>query len=434
MVLVLSCVLAIGCSGNEPQAEYPSHKIDVIVPFPAGGTTDTLAHVLKDASKKNGLLDVPLVVVNVPGGSGTIGSRRVRGAKPDGYTVLLLHDAIVTAKYSGKVEYGPEAFEPVAAFANMGLVVVVQDTSYQSLTDLLTAASAKPGAVSFGVSLGTPSHFSALLLEANAAGVEFRYVDSGGGADRFRDLRGGHIDATVFSIEEYLRYRHKKSDQEQDAGLRGLAYLQPERHPAAPELPTAREQDVDVDFSVQHYVWVPKGTPPERKEMLANLIESAVATDVARKKMEHCDSDVLRGAALQQHVARVEREIASVEPKLMPLPNYVAYVLSALGILGLIVGVQLVRENRVAEPGSKTLDRVPVAMAVGCTIAVVIYVALWQWAHVDYRVATGIFVLACGLMLTRFARHSWPWVLVEAVVLAFGIHFVFWFIGINLGV
>ena len=108
------------------QAEtYPSRPIKVIVPFGAGGGSDTFVRIIQKAIEDNQLLPQPLVVINVPGAGGTIGSQRATNAAPDGYTILNLHQGILTAKYSGKVDHGPEAFEPIIATSEDAMILAV---------------------------------------------------------------------------------------------------------------------------------------------------------------------------------------------------------------------------------------------------------------------------------------------------------------------
>ena len=124
VALMVACLW--GESGGDG-GSYPAKPIKLVVPFGPGGGSDTFGRIIKLGIDEAGLLPQPFVIINRPGGSATIGSRYVRDAKPDGYTLLLLHDAIITAKYSGKVKYGPEAFEPVASTGEIGMVVVVKD-------------------------------------------------------------------------------------------------------------------------------------------------------------------------------------------------------------------------------------------------------------------------------------------------------------------
>ena len=95
--------------------EFPRKPIKVVVPFGPGGDSDTFARIMQKTIRDHELLPEPLVILNVPGAGGTIGSRRVRDAAPDGYTILNLHEGIFTSKYAGRVSYGPEAFRPIAA-------------------------------------------------------------------------------------------------------------------------------------------------------------------------------------------------------------------------------------------------------------------------------------------------------------------------------
>ncbi|MCH7592696.1 MAG: hypothetical protein IH989_07960, partial [Planctomycetes bacterium] len=124
LVLCVASMLACGCrQPAERLSTDPARPIRIVVPFAAGGGTDLFARIMEEAIERNRLLPQPLLITNVDGAGGTIGSRRVKNAKPDGYTVLLLHDAIVTARYAGKAPYGPEAFVPVAATGELGLVL-----------------------------------------------------------------------------------------------------------------------------------------------------------------------------------------------------------------------------------------------------------------------------------------------------------------------
>ena len=145
------------------RAEYPERPIQIVVPFGPGGGTDTYARALKQVIEENDLLPQPLVIVNVPGAGATIGSRRVKNAEPDGYTLLLLHEAIVTAKYSGQADYGPEAFEPIAGTGQQGMVIAVrEDSPHRSLQDLLDAAkrtaakAAEPAVIAMTNQKGSP--------------------------------------------------------------------------------------------------------------------------------------------------------------------------------------------------------------------------------------------------------------------------------------
>ena len=139
-------LLGAGCGGGKEDAEsFPARQITLVVPFGPGGGTDTYARIFKQAIEQEKLLPVPLVVINQGGAGGTIGSRRVKDAAPDGYTMMVIHDAILTGKLAGQVDYGHEAFEPIAATSEVGMVIAVRkDGPYQSLNDLMQAAAESP--------------------------------------------------------------------------------------------------------------------------------------------------------------------------------------------------------------------------------------------------------------------------------------------------
>ena len=201
---------------NSAVESWPQRPIKVIVPFGAGGGSDTFARQVIRVIESQKLLPQPLVVINVGGAGGTIGSRRVKNARPDGYTMLMLHEGMLSAKYAAKAAYGPEAFEAVAGTGLIGVVITVKsDSPYNSFSDLMNEVKAKPNGLNFAANLGAPSHFVGLMIEKSAPGAMFNFVQYGGGADRYGAIMGGHADVSIFSVEEYLRYK--------DGGLKALA-------------------------------------------------------------------------------------------------------------------------------------------------------------------------------------------------------------------
>lgn len=325
-----------------PRAQYPARPIDLVVPFGAGGGSDAYARIFKKAIDDNQLLPVPLVIQNRGGAGATIGSRYVRDAAPDGYTMLLLHDAMITAKYSGMVRYGPEAFEPVALTGELGMVIAVAaESDYGTLKELMTAAREEPGELSFAVNRGALTHVAGLQLEQAEPEAKFQFPQSGGGNDRLVDLLGGHVDATGFSLEEYLRYRD--SEDGKTPQLRGLAYLGEERNSAAPEVPTALEQGYDVNLINRFYWWVPKGTPPERIAVLAEALQAALQTEYVKQQMAaaHCERIFRTGEDLKATLAETEDEIAQVEfTKPQGVPDMQRIVMIAVALLLVVWGMQ----------------------------------------------------------------------------------------------
>lgn len=327
---------------NPPRSEYPARPIDLVVPFGAGGGSDAYARIFKKAFDDQELLPVPLVIQNRGGAGATIGSRYVRDAAPDGYTLLLLHDAIITAKYSGMVSYGPEAFEPVALTGELGMVIAVAaDSDYDTLNELMETAREKPGELSFAVNRGALTHVAGLQLEQAEPGAKFQFPQSGGGNDRLVDLMGHHVDATGFSLEEFLRYRYQEDGKTPQ--LRGLAYLDVEQNPAAKDVPTALEQGYDVTLINRFYWWVPKETPPERIQVLAEALQTALETDYVKQQMAaaHCERIFRTGEELKETLAKTENQVAQVEfTKPQGVPDMQQIVIITVALLLVVWAIQ----------------------------------------------------------------------------------------------
>lgn len=405
--------------------EYPERPIKVIVPFAAGGGSDTFVRILQQAIEAENLLPQPLVVINVPGAGGTIGSRQAKDAPADGYTVLCLHDAMITAKHSGRSDYGPEAFEPIAGTSEVGLVIAVaDDAKYRTLKELLDDAANRPDQVVYSANLGAPSHFAGLLLERSCPRAKFRYTQTGGGARRFAALTGGHIQVSAFSIPEYLQF--------QPAGLRALAVCAEHRHPAAPGVPTAVEQGFDVISTNMQFWWAPQGTPPDRIAAFAEILRRAMQSQTVRDKLAaiHTDNVFLTGPALQRSLSEREARIAAVARREnMTLPNFPAITLTVvLGLIALVGAEELVARGRNEQPaGSEppTATAPRRGLAVACLLATAIYVLTMQWGWLGFRMATAGYLLGLGFLLTRREAKRLPLLLGIALAMSLGLHRVF---------
>lgn len=415
---MLAALVVVGCDANREDTRYPVRPIKLVVPFAAGGETDTFARLFKKAIDENALLPQPLVIINVDGAGGTVGSRRVKNARPDGYTVLLLHAAILTAKYHGTVSYGPEAFTPVAATGEIGLIVAVRDDGpYSDLHDLLQAAHSTDDRPAFGANLGAPSHFAGLQLEGVDPEARFRFVQTGGGAKRFAALRGGHIDVSVFSVNEYHRFT--------TGGVRGVAYLGAERHAAAPDVPTATEQGFDVFNQDLHFWWMPKGTPRVRVERLATALEAACGTEYVRRKLAEvfCEPVFLNGERLERRIATLEKRIAHVITRRSTVvPNFAGLVLGSVAALVLLV---LWNSRRCDAPAPRPADRAGWNRALACLTLIVVYVAVLSVEWLAFLPATFAYIVSTGCMLTDSWRRALPALIVLAAAMSCGLHFVF---------
>ncbi|MEM9280391.1 MAG: tripartite tricarboxylate transporter substrate binding protein [Verrucomicrobiota bacterium] len=307
------------------------------MPFNAGGGSDVFTRIFQKAVRDEGLSPQALVVRNVGGAGGTIGSRMARDAKPDGYTIMCLHDGIYTAQHYGNADWGPADFEPIAATGRSGVVIAVAEgSSFETLTELMDQAVARPYELVFGTNLGAPNHYSALFVQQGKPGAKFRFTQSGGGSARLNQLKGGHVDVTGFSVAEYVQYR--------EAGIRALAVLSNEREPALPDLPTALEQGVNATHSLMQFWWAPKGTKPERLSFLVGMLGHAMEQPYVKERLRdlHIEPVFLTDDELQATLAeRGSRlnEIALDDPP--PLPPLEWIVLG----LSLVCGLWVWRES-----------------------------------------------------------------------------------------
>ena len=406
--------------GSGESDVFPQRPIRVVVPYNPGGGTDTYARILQKAIKDNDILPQPLVIVNKPGGGATIGSNYVKDARADGYTMLCLHEAIMTSKATGQSLHGPEAFEAVAATGEIGQVVVVaNDSPFATMTDLMEAAKAEPNTLKFGVNLGTPTHFSGIQLEETLPGARFRLVSTGGGANRLAALMGGHLDAAIFSVGELIRFREN--------GMRALVYLGNERLEAIPDVPTGKELGYPVYSSNLQYWWYPKGTDPKIIEYMANIFKQGMETDYAIERSEELSISprTILGKELADRIESKMAQFAKMKTtQRVDLPNVTFWSIAAICVFGVMVFGNLIlgkRESAVKE-GELTLR---FDLAFGTVIMCLAYVLVMGLGWLPFVWATIAFIVGAGLYLTGGDRRALVYVVEVALVMSFGLNYVF---------
>ena len=311
--------------------EYPSKPITVIVPFAAGGGSDVFVRIFQNAIRKNNLCPQPIVIKNIAGAGGTIGSRAALSSSPDGHTILCLHDGIYTAEHYGNADWGPDDFEPIAATGRSGMVVSVAENSpYTSLNELMEDARDRPYQLVYGTNLGAPNHYSALFLQNGKSGAKFRFTQTGGGAKRLAQLKGGHIDLTGFSVAEYQQFK--------DAGIIALASLGEKRESSFPNLTTALEQDVQATNDLMQFWWAPKNTPLERIAYLQNLLGEAMVTKEIKESFQnlHMDPVIQVGQDLLKTIAGRSQKLQGItieKPTALPPLEWIILVITGICFL-----------------------------------------------------------------------------------------------------
>jgi tripartite-type tricarboxylate transporter receptor subunit TctC len=264
-----SCAFALLlCAPAHAQDKWPSRPITYVVPFAAGGTTDVLARVI--GNKLGPALGTTVVVDNKPGAGGNIGSDFVAKAALDGYTILggtISSHAINVSLYPS-IPYDPiKSFQPVTLIGTLPNVLVVNASSpYQTLKDVIGAAKAKPGALTFGSSgNGTSQHLSGELFQS-MTGAKMLHIPYKGSAPSMQALLGQQVDLVFENILAAVPLI-------QSGKVRALAVTSGTRASSLPDVPTLSEAGLPgYEIVSWQAVFAPAGTPQPVVQRLATEI------------------------------------------------------------------------------------------------------------------------------------------------------------------
>jgi len=278
----LIAVAALGLASLAAQAQnYPNRPITLIVPWPAGGSTDTHLRKLSELAAKN--LGQPIVIENKPGAGGNIGSDFVAKAKPDGYTILggtISSHAINPSVYPNMPYDAVKSFEPVILLGSNPLVFAVSaSTPYKSLKEVLDAAKAKPGQLAFASpGPGTSPHLAGELLKTLTR-VDLTHVPYKGSGPALSDVIGGQV-PIIIDTTIVLGAQIKAGK------LRPLAVAYPTRLGTLPDVPTAAEAGVPGWEVVSwQAVFAPAGTPKPIVQRLNTEIAAIMKTPDVKARL-----------------------------------------------------------------------------------------------------------------------------------------------------
>jgi tripartite-type tricarboxylate transporter receptor subunit TctC len=273
-------ILAACSSGGADPAEYPEDNIEVIVPFSAGGPTDTVTRMVAEPMSQD--LGVQMVVQNVDGAGGTVGAGQAAAAEPDGYTVLMHHIGMATAP----ALYDDLAYDPLTDFKTVGLVTEVPmtiiaraDFEPETFEDFVTYVQGNADTVTMAhAGEGSASNLCGLLL-TDALGVEVTAVPYDGTGPAMTELVGGQVD---FMCDQTTN----TTGQITAGKVKAYAVTTPERIEALPDLPTTAEAgQPDVQVTVWHGLYVPAETPDEIVATLTDSLQVALADQTVIDQM-----------------------------------------------------------------------------------------------------------------------------------------------------
>ncbi len=251
-------------------AEYPERSVRIIIPYNPGGDSDLHARMLVKAM--SGKTKEPVVVQNMSGAGGTIATKYVIDADPDGYTAFIHHPTLLISEIVGTVDYGYKDMDLIGrTYTDASDVIIINPKTHpdwKTLKDMMAYAKANPNKLTYASLTGNWSYFQAKLLEKEA-GVKFKIVDAGDGAQKLTSTLAGRLDCyigTYGMVKDYIK----------SGKLKALAVLSKERHPQLPDVPTAAESGYNIDLVKKFYAFMPKGTPEDVKKVFTEYLETAI--------------------------------------------------------------------------------------------------------------------------------------------------------------
>ncbi|MGF1664218.1 MAG: tripartite tricarboxylate transporter substrate-binding protein [Kineosporiaceae bacterium] len=306
LLMVAACAEDTGDAGAEAAADYPTEDITIVVPFAAGGPTDTVTRLIAEPMAEE--LGASIIVRNVEGAGGTVAAGEVAQADPDGYEVLIHHIGMSTAP----ALYPDLGYDPLTDFRTVGLVTDVPMTvvargdlepdTLDELSDYLTANADEVTLANAGP--GAASQLCGLLLES-ALGIDLTEVPYDGTGPALTDLVGGQVDVMCDQSTNTV-------GQIQAGDIKGYAVTTPERVDALPDLPTTAEAGLEgVEVTVWHGLYVPADTPDDVVERLTGALAAALEDETVVEQMAELGTAPVAADQVtpEAHTARLEEQI-----------------------------------------------------------------------------------------------------------------------------
>lgn len=300
---------AAAAVGAPAQAAWPEKPIEIVVGFAAGGGTDITARTLAPYLAK--VLGGQVVVVNKPGASGAIGLGHVARSKPDGYTLGMTNfPGLLTLPIE------KDAGFKTGDFAYLGNLVrdpsafsVTLESPYKTVADVIAAAKKAPGTITYGsTGVGTDDHLQMVMFEG-LTGTTLLHVPFQGAGPLRTAMLGGHVTIGGLNLGEVMPHAGKT--------LRPLAQASAKASPLAPEVPTFRDQGIDLVFASERGIVAPRGLPAEVERKLADALRQVAenAEFQAQMKQQFTEMDYLAGPEWKKRLDAAEAQFRQMWAK-----------------------------------------------------------------------------------------------------------------------
>jgi tripartite-type tricarboxylate transporter receptor subunit TctC len=279
--LVVLAICAMAALAPASAQDYPQRPIHIIVSFGPGGGADIVARIVGQSMQDR--LGQPVVIENRPGAAGTLGNDFVARATPDGYTLgIMTAGQVIAAVVQKSLHYDTlSAFDWVGQVATASLLIVTRpDFPANDIKELIAAAKANPGKITFGSpGFGATQHLAGELLK-QTAGIEIVHVPFRTSPESISAILGKQVDVGFDTVSAVL-------GQVQSGQLKALAVTGKDRFPAVPNVPTALESGAlpDYDVTTWYGFFVPHGTPPAIIAKLNKTLNEAIAEEAVRERL-----------------------------------------------------------------------------------------------------------------------------------------------------
>ena len=320
--IILSASLLLGGCANTPKSNdsenqdgsaatsYPEKSVQFIIPYAAGGGTDTLCRLLASSMEKS--WGESFLIANKPGLS-QVGLTELSGADPDGYTIGALSnlDHILVLFTGENVSYDYESFDYLGAINTTANVLMAsKDSGFTDLQQMIDYAKEHPGELTVAVSGKT--HVAEVSLFEQAAGIQLTTVMQDGGGDSLNAIMGGHVDCAVLD-KNYVA-------QVEGQGINTLATFAGEAIPTIPDIPTMKSLGYDVSTETYRVIVAPAGTPKEIEDAITQKIQEVSSAEEFQESMANM-GEIYRFLDQDQVKQRLDQDYEMIQQLLEENPD-----------------------------------------------------------------------------------------------------------------